>query len=439
MGGLMMSTIDPAINHYLSEYARVEKTLVGHSLPRLQHLRQTALAKLITNGFPTTRDEMWRYTNIAPFLRRNFTLAPAPANSLQFDSSVSWNFPGDHYRLVFIDGYFSPTLSHINDIPAGVIITNLAQGFLQQPDLISQHLEQCNKPNATAFTQLNTAFINDGAFIYLPAKTVVEKPIQLLFIATTTQEMRMASIRNLIIAEPNSQAHIIEHYLNVENNLYFTNTSSEIMLSENACIQHYKLIQENNAAFHIGTVQTQQQTYSRFTSHAITLSGGLVRSDTNVQLAAEYADCTLNGLYLLRGQQHVDHNTLIEHMKPHGTSREYYKGVLTGHSRAIFNGRIYVHPDAQKTSAQQTNKNLLLSENAEVDTRPTLQIYADDVQCTHGATVGQLDTEALFYLRSRGLDENAARDALIHAFVGEMLERITLTALRDQLYEQIQF
>ena len=277
--------------------------------------------------------------------------------------------------------------------------------------------------------------MEDGAFVYIPKAKVLEEPIHLLFVSTARGKPTVSYPRNLIIVGYSSQATIVESYVGLENDLYFTNVVTEIVGGENALIAHYKLQWESKEAFHIATVEAHLDRSSNFSSHSIDLGGALVRNDVNAVLDGEGIDCTLDGLYIVTGQQHVDNHTRIDHVKPHCISRELYKGVLDGKARGVFNGKIYVHKLAQKTDAKQTNKNLLLSEDAVIDTKPQLEIFADDVKCTHGSTVGQLDQDAIFYLRSRGLGREAARGLLTYAFAGEMISRIRVEPIRRKLSE----
>lgn len=424
------------IEHYQQEFNKIKKQLTNQDLPWLQQLRETAFKQFAKHGFPTFRDEDWKYTNVTPIAKSNYTLAPQPINGILSPTTVSpfINTTLDCHRLVFIDGYFVAKLSSFAEPATDIIMMGLAEACAKKSSALQTHLNKYIDDTKIGFTTLNTAFFRDGAYIHLPPNSICNKPIELLFIATAQQDIPYTTpIRNLIIAEQNSQVKIIETYVSLGEKNHFTNTTTELIASENTVIEHYKVLQENPHTFHIGTLQVKQQAHSRFTSHSFAWGGALVRSDTNIHLAAEYAECELNGLYVLNNQQHIDHHTLIDHAKPHGTSRECYKGIISDRARGVFNGKVYVHPDAQKTNAQQTNKNLLLSEQAEIDTKPQLEIYADDVQCTHGATVGQLNTDALFYLRSRGIDEIQARNTLIYAFAREMIERVPIKSLRAQL------
>ena len=430
---------DTAVDHFLAEHARANKTLADKEIPWLKQLREQGLAQFAKQGFPTSRDEDWKYTNATPLTKRNFKYFPA-----HIDNSVAPSIPTQlliepaAQRLVFINGHFAPQLSALAALPHGVTITNLANALVQQPQLLEPYLGQLADQKTAGFTALNTAFIQDGVFIHLPPNVSLTQPIHLLFLTSQQQDLSFHTIRNLIIIEENSQATIIEDYANLESNSSFTNTVTELSIGKHATVAHYKLLREDEQqAYHVGTIQVQQHLHSHFTSLSFALGAALARSDINVVLAAEHAECNLNGLYLTTGKQHVDHHTLVDHTKPQGTSRENYKGVLADSSRAVFNGRVIVHPGANKTDAEQSNKNLLLSNNTEIDTKPQLEIYNDDVRCMHGATVGQLSEDSLFYLRARGIAAQDAKRMLIYAFIREILELVPLLPLRKQLEDHI--
>ncbi|HEX2530859.1 MAG TPA: Fe-S cluster assembly protein SufD [Burkholderiaceae bacterium] len=426
-----------AKDRYLADFARVAATLPGANLPWLSKVRSSALERFAQTGFPTTRDEDWKYTSVAALEGKNFavpgdkaadTAAAAMVPELALDREVSQN----GHLLVFHNGQFSAALSAIGKLPAGATLQSLADALAQTPDALEPYLSDTQ--GLTPFGTLNTALMADGAYLRLQRGTVVEQPIHLLFISTQSQ----AAIypRNVLVAEDGAQATVIEHYAGVDGAEYFTNAVTQIFTADNASIEHYKLQQEASQAFHVAGIHAMQNRDSRFASHSISLGASLARNDITTAFRATGCDVTFNGLYLVGGRQHVDHHTRIDHSQPNGSSHEYYRGVLDGAARAVFNGKVVVHADAQKTDAHQANHNLLLSRNAEVDTKPELEIYANDVKCTHGATVGQIDAEQLFYLQSRGIDEKAARSLLVHAFAHDVIERIRVTALRARL-EQI--
>jgi Fe-S cluster assembly protein SufD len=424
-----------ARERYLAEFTRVSAALPGAQLPWLSQIRGNALERFAQTGFPTTRDEDWKYTSLATLERKSFSVM---ADSGASDTTVAeWvtNLILDghlQHLLVFHNGYYSAALSTLGRLPDGATIQSLAGALDHTPEALEPYL--CDTHRQTVFGALNTAMMADGAYLHLRRATIVEEPIHLLFLAT--QSHTAIYPRNLIVAEPGSQATVIEHYAGIDGAEYFTNAVTQIFTSDGAAIDHYKLQQEAIEAFHVAGIHAMQDRNSHLASHSIALGASLARNDITTAFDAIGCDAMFNGLYLVRGRQHVDHHTRIDHNQANGTSREYYRGVLDGAARAVFNGKVVVHPGAQKTNAHQANHNLLLSAEAEVDTKPELEIYADDVRCTHGATVGQLDEMQLFYLRSRGFDEAMARGILVHAFAHEIIERIRVASLRSRL-EQI--
>jgi Fe-S cluster assembly protein SufD len=395
---------------YLSSFARLEKHWKETDPPWLAKIRQSAIDRFAALGFPSLDDEEWRFTNLAPLTRVAFELARTAPAVVSFD--------GDCW-------------------PEGLILGSLAAALAEHPDLVTPHLTRLANSDEHAFTALNTAFLLDGAFVYLPRNCVLQTPIVIDFPHPADNQPRVWHRRCLVVAEANCQARIVERYAAEQDTTYFTNAVTEVVLGEGALIDYYKVQDESRKAFHIHTLQVQQGSSSNFSSHSITLGGALVRNDINAVLDAEGCECTLNGLYLGSGNQLIDNHTQIDHAKPHCTSHELYKGILDGHAKGVFNGKIHVHPDAQKTDAKQTNQTLLLSEDATINTKPQLEIYADDVKCTHGATVGQLDAEALFYLRSRGIGKDDARGLLTYAFANDIIGRIKIEALRDELEKLI--
>ncbi|MBI1807021.1 MAG: Fe-S cluster assembly protein SufD [Ignavibacteria bacterium] len=336
-------------------------------------------------------------------------------------------------RLVFINGHFSRDLSDCGSFPHGVKVENLSGALKNDIGLVNQYLTRYARYDDNAFTALNTGFLHDGAFIYVPEGIVIEDPIYLVFVSTESDASFVSHPRNLIVVSRNAQVCIVEHYISVEKNSYFTNTVTEIVAGDHSVVEHTKLQSESLKAFHIGSMYVHQGPASNFTSNSISFGGVLARNNITALLDAEGCECTLNGLTLSTGQQHIDNHTTIDHAKPHCNSHELYKAILDGKSKGVFNGKIYVRKDAQKTDAKQTNKTLLLSDNATMNTKPQLEIFADDVKCTHGATVGYLDAEALFYLRSRGIDSEAARDMLTYAFASDVTDRVKIEGVREYL------
>ena len=418
---------------YLSNFIHQARQLEGSGPPWLQRMRGKAAKRFAELGFPTPRDEDWKYTNVAPLKETTFSLG-APEHSVtrrQIENIEFIDRRGS--RLVFVNGRYAEKLSLTESVPRGVRIESLAAALKATPEQVEPYLGRCASREENFFTALNTAFLSDGAFIYLPRGCVIEQPIQLFFLSDASGRSTVTFPRILVVAEATSQAVIVETYSGLAEDAYFTNPVTEIICAEQSVIRHYKLQNESRSAFHVAAMQYRQGRASSLESNSITLGGGLVRNNLNAVLDGEGAHCNLRGLYLVNGTQHIDNHTTLEHAKPHCDSRELYKGILDGKSRGVFHGRILVHPGAQKTDSKQTNNNLLLSDEALINTKPQLEIYADDVKCTHGATIGQLDRDAIFYLRSRGLDEKSARSLLIYAFAGEVVRHVEAPELREQL------
>lgn len=425
----MNSAIADSCRHYLDAYTQLKATLPGQPLPWLVTQREEAMQRFLVAGFPTLRNEEWKYTSVAAIEKGRFTLATSGTVELDAAQIEALALPGLQL-LVFVDGRHVPALSRIDALPAGVTIASLAALLKDSPERVENQLGRPT-PDISAFTALNAACLADGACIHLAEGARLEAPLHLLFVASAAN--LATHPRNLVLAGPDSRACIVEHHVALDTPTYLTNAVTEIVLAHGAQIEHHKLQQESGKAFHIAAIRAELAEHSRFVSTSVALGGALARTDIQVALNGEGAECVLNGLYMPAGRQHVDHHTRIDHCQPHGTSRELYKGVLNGAARAVFNGKVIVHPGAQQSDASQTNRNLLLSEHAEVDARPQLEIWADDVKCSHGATVGQLDADQIFYLRSRGMDDAAARALLTYAFAAEMVERIELAPLRERL------
>ncbi|HZD39694.1 MAG TPA: Fe-S cluster assembly protein SufD, partial [Terriglobales bacterium] len=385
-------------------------------------------------GLPTTRDEEWRYTNVEPFLAGGFETANGGTPAARTEEIVAASFMDPGYsRLTFINGVYAPALSFLSGVAPRVRIQSLAEAVKKNDPMIERHLTQYTRDREQAFTALNTAFTAEGALIHIPAGVVVDRPICLVYASIGNGRPFMSQPRNLVLLESGSQARIVESYVASSEQAYFTNGVTELVGGEGAVIDYYRVQREGGRGFHIGALEAHLEAQCQLRAHAITLSGALVRNHLHAVLAGEGAECLLNGLYVIDGKQHVDNYTEIEHMKPRATSLELYKGILGGSAHAVFNGKILVHKDAQKTNARQTNKNLLVSREAVVNTQPQLEIHADDVKCSHGSTIGQLDRDALFYLRSRGLDARDAQSLLTYAFASDVVGRIHIEPLRSRL------
>src|ERR1700722_15530134 len=412
----------------------------GATQPKwLQPGRKAGIASFADQGFPTLHDEDWRFTNVAPIAALPFQLAgPVAANGAEsktLDEAVFTHLPGN--RLVFVNGFFCAKLSNLKPVGGGVRIENLASALAKDSALVEKHLGKYAHTAKNTFAALNQAFFSDGAFIFVPKGVEVKEPVQLIYLSSAKNAGEVILPRNLVIAEANSKLTVVESYLSTTGTTaaaaYFTNAVTEILAGDNAVVEHIKLQDEAPAAYHMATIAGEFGHASNVTVHSFALGAKLSRNNIRTMLAGEGLECILNGLYLTKDEQLADHHMIVEHAQPHCASHEYFNGILDDKSKGVFHGRIYVHPIAQKTDAKQTNKNLLLSDDATADTKPQLEIYADDVKCTHGATIGQLNSESIFYLRARGIPEAAARRMLIHAFAGEIVERVKCAPVRVEL------
>lgn len=435
----MIHTSNSTYDWVASTFEVFEKSLNGEAQTNVHALRKQAMEQFAVTGFPTTRDEEWRFTNVAPIAKTRFSSVLAYSGGATAADVERLSFARlRSHRLVFVNGHFSSELSSLESLPHGVIVGSLAAALKSHDDLVNQHIGKYASTEKDAFTALNTAFLRDGAFISIPDKVVLEDPIHLLFISTGSDDSFVSHPRNLVLLGKQSQISIIERYVGLKNNIYLTNAVTEILAGENSVLEHDKLQDESTNAFHVSSLHVHQLGHSNLVSNSISFGGALARNNVTSMLAAEGIECTLNGLSLATGRQHVDNHTTIDHSSPHCNSHELYKSILDEKARGVFNGKIFVRKDAQKTDAKQTNKTLLLSDEATIDTKPQLEIFADDVKCTHGATVGQLDDEQIFYLRSRGIGEAEAKDILTFAFASDVINRVHVEALRNQLDAMIQ-
>jgi Fe-S cluster assembly protein SufD len=408
--------------------ATLQSSLAGGPAA-LQTIRADGLARFRELGFPTTKQEEWIYTNVAPIARMKLGLADRRPTLLDRAAIEPWSLAGEAaIELVFVDGHYSDSLSR-TFVPSAVTARSLAAMLSERTELVAPHLAARNG----AFTALNAAFLHDGAYISIPEGKVIDRPIHLLFVSTPHAEPRMISPRIVVLAGKSSEAKIVETWASIGEGSYFTNAVTEIVAGENASVDHTRVQLESENAYHVSLTSVHQARASRYFSHAIQLGGAIVRNEISATLDGEGSECRLDGLFVLHGSQHVDNHTLIDHAKSNATSEELYKGVLDGRSRGIFDGKIVVRKDAQKTSSRQTNNNLLLSNEAIADSKPQLEILADDVKCTHGSTIGQIDEEALFYLQSRGVGRAEARGILTFAFASEIIGRLNVESLKSRL------
>ncbi len=434
-----MTSIRTQKDAYIGRFAEREKERGRTGPGWLAALRKAGMARFAEAGFPTTDQEEWRLTNVEPIAATPFAPAPRALDGVGARHIEPYALGGPRIaQLVFVDGRFAPGLSAPGSLPAGVRAGSLAEAIAEEPALVEPHLGKVAPVDSSPFADLNTAFIEDGAFVRVPEGTFVDLPIHLLHLSTSRYEPTVRHPRVLILVGGGAQASFVESYAAAgTDGAYFTNAVTEIVGGRGAVVDHYRVQRESLSAYHVAALQARLARDCSFSTHSISVGGALVRNDVNAVLDGEGASCTLNGLFLATGRQHVDNHTRLDHASPHCGSRELYKGILAERARGVFSGRIVVRKDAQKTDSKQTNKNLLLSEDALIDTQPQLEIYADDVKCTHGATIGQIDEDSIFYLRSRGLDEASARAILVHAFAGDLLNRIKVACLREILDELV--
>jgi Fe-S cluster assembly protein SufD len=413
----------------------------------LRAIRQRGMSRFEALGFPTMKNEDWHFTSVAPIAERIFRAAAVSSRHVSSEGSTAgmvaladlgrFRFGEPKWpTLVFVNGEFAADLSSYAGLGNGVRVGSLARALHSGTGRPERHIGKIAAFEQHFFTALNTAFIRDGAFIEIQADAVIEEPIHLVFVSEGHGES-VSHPRNLIVAGRHSRTSVIESYVSIRDSVYFTNAVTEISVGEGAHLDHYKIQRESESAFHVGTTQARQARDSQFHSFSFAVGGSLSRTNIYTSLDGDAATCTLNGLYLADGTQHIDNQTIIEHIAPNCPSHEVYKGVLDGRSHGVFNGKVYVHPEAQKTDGKQSNNNLLLSPTARVDTKPQLEIFADDVKCTHGATVGRLDEMAMFYLNSRGIGPDSARTLLTYAFAADVLETIELEPLRKALEEMV--
>jgi Fe-S cluster assembly protein SufD len=422
-----------ATEPHLEQFERFGRE--GNQPSWLYPLRKAGIARFAELGFPTLKDEDWRFTNMAPVAKLPFhpvlELRQEGMTAERVSKFTFGNLPAR--RLVFVNGHYAPDLSSQGPQEKGVVVMNLAQALRDHSDTLERHLGRYGHPETNAFSSLNTAFFQDGAFVHITRGKALQEPIHLLYVSTAKEPGATASPRNLVLAEQGSQLTVLETYVSSVNSSFFTNAVTELVIGDRAAIEHVKFQDESQSAYHMAAIYAHLGRGSRAWMHSIATGARLSRNNIHTKLAGEGLECVLNGLYLTRGDQLADHHMIVEHGQPHCASHEYYNGILDGRSKGVFHGRILVRQAAQKTDAKQTNRNLLLSEEATVDTKPQLEIYADDVKCTHGATVGQLNEESIFYLRTRGIGAQTARRMLIHAFAGEITERVRHRPAREEL------
>lgn len=432
-----MITAERAPQYYIANFGDFERRAAGRELPWLRELRREAFSRFCEAGFPTTHDEDWRFTSVSAIANTEYELAGETHSAISPEQLAPWRREGAGCQLVFVNGHFAPELSLAKPLAGGVKVAGLAQVLTSDGGLVEQHLGRYLDQHRDSFAALNTAFAEDGACVHVPRGVVVEEPIWLLFVAMANGSPVMSHPRNLIVADEDSQVAIVEEYVSLgAGDVFgdvFCNAATELVAGDNAVVSHYRIEREQAGTRNISTLRIQQGRSTNIATHSVLLGGALVRNNVHTVLAGEGGECLINGVFLGGGEEHIDNYMLVEHASPHCSSRQFYNGILDGKAHGVFHGRIIVHKDAQKTDAKQTNRNLLLSDDAQIDTKPQLEIHADDVKCTHGATIGQIDEEALFYLRSRGVGEVSARRLLLLAFAGECMARMQEGPARRQI------
>ena len=418
---------------YAAEYSNIAPILCGQSLLWLEEQRLKALSQFSEQGFPSSHEEEWRYTNVSAIEKKKFSPTINKTKNLVDIEWLKLYQLQEAWSVVLVDGHFSAELSSLDDLPVDVLVMGMADALQKLPETLENYINQSVNIDENSFIAFNTAWFTDGLFVSVNAKRILEKPIQVLHVAT--QQDVLAATRTVIILDKMAEASIIETYVGYDN-AYLSSTVTEVFVGQNAHLTLYKMQCESEKAYHFGGIYVKQDRDAHFTHHNFAFGALLARSDIHTDLD-HASECELNGLYLGVKRQHIDSHTRISHIKPHGISRELYKGVLGDRARGVFQGRVIVAKDAQQTDSQMNNRNLLLSDDAEADSKPQLEIYADDVKCGHGVTVGQLDEKSIFYLQSRCIDEEVARNILTFAFANEMVDRIKIKVLHEMILEQV--
>lgn len=413
------------------------KRLFGADSSAIMDKRKAAVESFAKLGFPNKKNEEYKYTNIEAVFKGEFVIAEAPARELTSKEIAALKLVENAALIVLVNGMYVPSLSSISDLGTGVTVDSLSSAYNNNKALVEKHFGAYAHVTADAMIALNSAFARDGVFIHVAKNTLLETPVHILNI-TTAHANVLVQPRNLIIIEKGAKATIIESFETTDLGAKaFTNSLTEILVEENASLDNYRIQNECDNGLQLNTVEVCQKKGSVYTTNTITLNGAIVRNNLNIVLDDPNCEANLFGLYLLNGGQHVDNHTLVDHRKPHCNSNELYKGIIDGRATGVFNGKIFVRQDAQKTNAFQSNKNVLLSDDATINTKPQLEIYADDVKCSHGTTTGRMDEEALFYLQSRGIGIESAKKLLMHAFVKEVVDAIQVDELRMRVSDLI--
>lgn len=422
------------MQQYAEYYQATARDLPGRDLPWLQTLRAEATERFAAGGFPSPREEEWKYTNIVALEKKRFQPSLAgTAGTLAPAKIEAWRLP-EAAALVFVDGRFDAGLSRLEGLPDGVTVLPLTAALAQCPERVEAAFQRGAGREPHGFVAFTTAYFQDGAFISIPAGVVLARPLQLLHVST--RDDGLATLRHIIALDRQAQAQVVETYVGLDGAAYLTAAVTEIDLGEDSALDHYKFQAETDKAYHFGGIYAAVARSARLYQHHAAFGGLLARTEIHSALGLG-AECELNGLFLATGRRHLDTHTLIQHQAPRGTSRETYRGIAADRARGVFSGKVVVAQDAQKTDADMNIRNLLLSADAEIDAKPQLEILADDVKCAHGVTVGQLNPQSVFYLQSRGMDETSARNMLTFAFANEMVEKIRLDGLKQQVQDAL--
>ncbi|MBD2098686.1 Fe-S cluster assembly protein SufD [Trichocoleus sp. FACHB-591] len=421
---------------YLTQLLKLAQSAELTVSDRLPELRSQAAALVQEQTFPTTRNEEWRYTDLSPLLQVELAVGDRSL-AVNLEAVQAFTLPeAATSRLVFVNGVYAPELSAIANLPANIFVGNLA-ALPEELKARSQNYLAKQPGAEEVFTALNTAGLSDAAVVWIPKNQEVETPIHLLFVSTASDRPVLSQFRCLVVAETGSSVTLVEDYVTVGEGVYFTNPVTEIWVEQNAQVRHTRIQRDSQDAFHIGKTAVSQARDSRYTCNAVSFGAKLSRHNLEVFQIGEQTETNLNGLTLVGGDQLGDTHSTIAYTQPHGSSRQLHKTIVDGQARAVFNGKVFVPKLAQLTDAGQLNRNLLLSPKARVDTKPQLEITADNVKCSHGATVGQIDPDEIFYLQSRGLDQASARQLLVYAFAIEIIDQIPVASVRDRLSQLV--
>lgn len=421
---------------YVGQFAARKNELPGAGLPWLAELRDAGLQGFTSRGFPTRRDESWKYTSLRPLARIPF----APAGRVEIDEVPVSVLPAESrpYRVVIANGRFSPEQSDVGGVPPGVRLGSLSELLRREPDLLKPWLGSTGQADDAPMLALNTAFMSDGMVLMLEEGVTLDRPVELVYVGTAGGEAAVAHPRSLVVARTGSTATVVEHHVGQGEGTYLSNGVTELFVEDGARLHHYKLQEEGAETYHLHANRVRVGAAAHYDNFVVSLGGRLARNQIDVEIRGERAEVRLNGAYIARGRQHLDHTSRIDHLAPNSVSRQVYKGVLDDRARGVFQGHIVVAREAQKTDGHQLNRALLLSDGAEIDSKPMLEIYADDVKCSHGATAGDLEKDALFYLRARGIPEAEARGLLVAAFVGEVIDDLAVAEVREAFRARVE-